>query len=412
MTISGTSSTPTTFTAEFVKGYVGLWLEKYPWSYQWMSPQANEACRVSETEFLDRFNRRDLTRGAVVRIIWWKFKKPLYRNRALAGVAPEMWSSAQAHICDAWDTVHVDGEDDWAPMEHLLKIPGWGPAMASVLLAAWDRGRFTIADRRSLASLTALGFIGKKYASFPESKAVWLDYLRICKQLAADAGCTLREVDQALWMASGTRRLPRVWVTDPVELTVGDLTLRTVDVETGDAEALLPIYADPVVSHALNHDTPRTVERLYLGLWCAMHDWENNLVHMFAVLRKGKIIGCVRVGQINTDRARELTIVLEEDSRRHGYGLDIAEEVGRWVLDTWPHVRALQGSCVPDNEASIALMKKAGMTDCGVVTSNEGLAVRKFEMARRSTGPARSQSARQPPSGETPTFEGRTGCRT
>jgi hypothetical protein len=86
-------------------------------------------------------------REQVVELIRWKFQsRALYRNRALSGVSETRWPHADACIRSA-----ASSDDDEQALASLLGsrggIAGFGPAMASVILAANQPHRFTIADR-------------------------------------------------------------------------------------------------------------------------------------------------------------------------------------------------------------------------------------------------------------------------
>jgi hypothetical protein len=72
----------------------------------------------------------------------------------------------------------------------------FGPAISSVILAACQPRRFTVADSRALKTLRTLGLMPPGPAGFLLDD--WLPYLTACRMLARTCGLSLREVDRAL----------------------------------------------------------------------------------------------------------------------------------------------------------------------------------------------------------------------
>ncbi|HXZ70212.1 MAG TPA: hypothetical protein VEH31_04965 [Streptosporangiaceae bacterium] len=72
--------------------------------------------------------------------------------------------------------------------------------MGSVLLAACQPGKFTIADSRALKALRALGLMPHGQPSFRLDD--WPRYLNVCRDLAVRCGTSLRDIDRALWIAA------------------------------------------------------------------------------------------------------------------------------------------------------------------------------------------------------------------
>jgi hypothetical protein len=84
-------------------------------------------------------------------------------------------------------------------------LPRLGEAGASAMLMAQNPERYTVMDRRTLASLTALGRWHMAQQGSKASARQWLNYLDACRKLAVDAGCELRTLNRALWMANGSQ---------------------------------------------------------------------------------------------------------------------------------------------------------------------------------------------------------------
>lgn len=180
------------------RAYIRRWLDRYP--FTGISPQANADLRALEAQKLAQFGLgRSLVRHEVEQLVCWKFARAAYRNRALKGIQERQWRQAAACIGKAAQT--LNDPDPNLPLDALLGIPGWGPAMSSVVLAVMKPDRFTIGDRRSLASLRRLGLMPSGPTTFQRSD--WVPYLTACTDLVTLTGRTLREVDQALWVANG-----------------------------------------------------------------------------------------------------------------------------------------------------------------------------------------------------------------
>jgi RimJ/RimL family protein N-acetyltransferase len=366
---------------EYVMKYIDLWLDRYPFNSQTVDADANRACRHSEKLWVEQLSLGDLTPGKVERLIWWKFKRVSYRRRALAAIQPDRRDATIEHVEHAIAAANADGSDDWSPVSELLKVDGWGPAMASAILAVRYPDRFTIADWRALASVRKIGHLagGTNGRAFPASKELWLSYLGACRGLRDLTGHTLREVDQALWAAKGSLNPPYAWVTDPESFPAGKLMLRTVEVD--DASVLTAISQDPAVLQALDKSSFPTIEGVTLALWAQRAGWGVLPRFMFTVTLGEEVIGYAEVTNIGPVAA-ELTVVLDADHRGHGHGKAVLSALIEWSFRCCPMVPELLGSCITSNEGSIALMRSVGMEDCGAVTSNEGEQVRKFRVRR------------------------------
>jgi hypothetical protein len=178
------------------------WMELYP------DPRAsredNAVRRRDEGAWLARFAGKDrLSRTSVEELIAWKFpSRALYRNRALDGIGRN-W----AHVSERIKAAIASIEDEEA-LDLLLGsrggIYGFGPAMGSVILAATRPDEFTIADFRALATVRRLKLLRPGPVDFRRDD--WVPYLAACRYLSDETGLTLRQVDQALWVANGATR--------------------------------------------------------------------------------------------------------------------------------------------------------------------------------------------------------------
>lgn len=180
--------------------FVDEWLALYP------DPRAmreeNRKSREKEAAWLARFTPvASYTKPQVRDLIGWKFQtRQLYKDGALAGVEGTQWPHARERIGAA-----LASDSDSEALDMLLGamggIRGWGPAMASVILAASQPGRYTIADRRALASLRAIGWMTPGPTAF--RRLDWSPYLDCCREISALTQRSMRELDQALWAANG-----------------------------------------------------------------------------------------------------------------------------------------------------------------------------------------------------------------
>ena len=181
--------------------YLSDWLNRYP--DRSASEDENAGARSTEALWLRRFaDRENYSYAEVVELINWKFQsRKLYRDRALAGIAEDRWRHADERIRMA-----IRSESDVEAITSLLGshggIPFFGPAMSSVVLAANQPDRFTIADSQALAALRAIGVFPEGGRNF--ALADWPEYLLVCRRLASDCHLSLRELDQALWAARGS----------------------------------------------------------------------------------------------------------------------------------------------------------------------------------------------------------------
>lgn len=191
--------------------------ELMAWSTQYPVPSApaerNEAARKDEDEFLARFaGLAALDRDQVVELVGWKFQGLAHRTAlALRGISPQRWvdhdgvPGAAAVIRRA-----LAASDDYQALAAIANgadgIYRFGPAMSSVILAACQPARFTVADSRALKTLRRLGLMSPGPEGFRLDD--WLSCLTACRSLAQTCGLSLRQVDRALWVGASDSLLP------------------------------------------------------------------------------------------------------------------------------------------------------------------------------------------------------------
>jgi hypothetical protein len=179
--------------------FIRQWRKRYPSPVAWVSNGANRLSRKSEARWFVPFEGADqLKRKQVVSLIEWRFAgDATTRAHALRGVTgPRQSGHAKRCITKALGTANATAALD-ALMEDGGGIPGWGPDMASVVLAACRPDTYLVADHRALCALRGLDL----YSPSDDdefTRADWWPYLRICRKLAASSGVSLREVGQAL----------------------------------------------------------------------------------------------------------------------------------------------------------------------------------------------------------------------
>jgi thermostable 8-oxoguanine DNA glycosylase len=86
-------------------------------------------------------------------------------------------------------------------VEVLLQVWGIGLAMASAILTVCDPEAFTVLDYRAWETLRGASLQGLP-EHYPATSDEYLDYCRVCRQLAERVGMSLRNLDRALWAKS------------------------------------------------------------------------------------------------------------------------------------------------------------------------------------------------------------------
>src|SRR5690242_638620 len=188
--------------------------ELMAWSTLYPVPSApaerNHAARVDEDRFLARFTGlAALDRGQAAELVGWKFQGMAHRKAlALRGISPERWDDHDgAPGAGAVIRGALASSDDYQALATMADGAGgiyrFGPAMSSVILAACQPRRFTVADSRALETLRRLGLMPPGPASFRLDD--WLPYLTACRTLAQTCGLSLRQLDRALWVGASDR---------------------------------------------------------------------------------------------------------------------------------------------------------------------------------------------------------------
>jgi hypothetical protein len=183
--------------------FIRQWHKRYPFPSSWVSNKANKHCRRSEAQWLAQFDGATLLkRRQVAALIEWRFAdQAKKKEQALAGITgPSESGHARRCIKKALATSSPTDALDCLLAE-CGGIPGWGPDMASAVLAACRPARYVVADSRALMSLHALKvFSPSRTDEFV--RADWPSYLRHCRKMARACDVPLAQVGQALWAAA------------------------------------------------------------------------------------------------------------------------------------------------------------------------------------------------------------------
>jgi hypothetical protein len=110
---------------------------------------------------------------------------------------PLVASNAEASVEDVTRAAFAN-QDEAGRMAALCSLRGVSRPTASVLLHFAFPDGYPIIDWRALESLGQ-----PRRSSYPVP--YWLGYLESCRNLAADAGVTMRTLDRALWQYSRER---------------------------------------------------------------------------------------------------------------------------------------------------------------------------------------------------------------
>jgi hypothetical protein len=134
---------------------------------------------------------------------------PHRKMLAMRGISAGRWH-ARDGVPGAADLIRMalastDDYEALAMMANGAGIHRFGPAMSSVVLAACQPGRFTVADSRALKTLRKLGRMPPGPPIFRLGD--WPPYLSACRALAGQCGLSLRQVDRALWIGASDPHL-------------------------------------------------------------------------------------------------------------------------------------------------------------------------------------------------------------
>lgn len=185
------------------RAFIRQWRKRYPFPMAWMSNKANKQCRRTEAQWLAQFEGASLLkRRQVEAIIDWRFAhQPKKKEQALAAISgPKESGHARRCIKKALATSSPTDALDCL-LGECGGIPGWGPDMASGILAACRPATFVVADPRALITLQALKtFSPRRTDEFVRED--WPSYLRHCRRMAQACDVPLAHVGQALWAAA------------------------------------------------------------------------------------------------------------------------------------------------------------------------------------------------------------------
>ena len=183
-----------------MRKFVRQWRRRYPYPLDWVDDRANKQCRRSELAWLSQFEGvANLRRRDVVALVEWALgDQPASKEFALKGLAgPAEWGHARRRIKKALATANPIGALDCLLGEE-GGIPGWEPAMASVVLAVCRPATYVVADERAMRTLAALELCSPT-TDGEFGRGDWWPYLRTWRKLAELCGLSLRDVHHALW---------------------------------------------------------------------------------------------------------------------------------------------------------------------------------------------------------------------
>ena len=124
------------------------------------------------------------TRAEFIEVCAWK----TVRSR------PKVAANSERAVVDATGRA-LAATDETIRITSLLELEGVGVPTASTLLYFAFPDDYPILDVRALESLGV-----KPRSQYPVS--FWLGYLAACRQIARDAGVSIRTLDKALWQYS------------------------------------------------------------------------------------------------------------------------------------------------------------------------------------------------------------------
>jgi hypothetical protein len=186
-----------------VRKFIRQWRRRYPYPVDWVDNRANKQCRRSEAVWLAQFEgAMTLKRRQVLSLIFWKLGgNAQLMEQALDGIeGPAAWGHARRQIKKALGTSNATAAFDCLLGES-GGVPGWGPAMSSLVLAVCRPDTYAAADDRGLRTMNALGLYSPQ-ANGEFVRSDWWPYLKNCREMAKVCGLSLRAVDQALWAAA------------------------------------------------------------------------------------------------------------------------------------------------------------------------------------------------------------------
>jgi hypothetical protein len=191
--------------------YLSYWLERYPNERPWVDSAARQLLRQSEASWLAPYaGVRTLDKHMVSELIDWKWSN--YAGKRIPahnGIAGAKWAEAKRSIETALSaTTATEAMDALVePPKGGAGIEGWKTPLSSALLTACRPDRYPLADSQAFKSIKRLNGTSDHHIAatvqFPRRR--WESYVKECRDLSARVGCTLRELDQALWASSGRK---------------------------------------------------------------------------------------------------------------------------------------------------------------------------------------------------------------
>jgi hypothetical protein len=184
-----------------LRRFVRAWVRRYPYPVDWMDDRANKQCRRSMDQWLAQFaGATNLKKREFLSVVSWRLRgnRELLEKTLVSMEGPAQTGRARRAIKKALAT-----SNPTRALDHLVGeegAPGWGPEIASAILAACRPETYVIFDERILRTLNALGVYSTDSAAFDRND--WLPYLHACRRLAKKAGVSLSGVGQALWAAA------------------------------------------------------------------------------------------------------------------------------------------------------------------------------------------------------------------
>lgn len=135
-------------------------------------------------------NVKYITREILYDIISWKAP----RVREYVDYNMKEFVEAISKIC-------FSSENEQVKLEVLTILKGVGYRSATAILFFCFPLEYTVMDFRAWWTLQEEGYLSKDY-DIKDDFEHWQKYLKICKEISNRCGCTLRELDKALWQHS------------------------------------------------------------------------------------------------------------------------------------------------------------------------------------------------------------------
>lgn len=141
-----------------------------------------------------------------------------------------------------------------------------------------------------------------------------------------------------------------------------NITLRPVDIDGSDRDALVELIASIVVPFHVTArpSAERIAGQVAEGEWGGSADGDGDHATFFVDV-EGGTVGVVRLDDI-TDDAPLFDLRIREDARGRGIGLASVQALQAHVFENYPEVDRLEGQTREDNVPMRRLFQKAGWT--------------------------------------------------